>query len=213
MTAAAQLELYRPALTGHCYRMLGSVVDAEDAVHEAILRAWRNLDGFGERSSLGTWLYRIATNVCLDMLTGRDRRYRAFDVDPRRTAVTAEMQLSQRPREHWIEPIPDALALPPAGDLDPADRAILRESIRFAFVAALQHLPPRQRASLLLTQVLGLSAAETAELLDMTVPAVTSALQRARARLATSADIPAPRRRHHGNATVRALAGRSGLHC
>jgi RNA polymerase sigma-70 factor (ECF subfamily) len=180
----ASLEQHRPALTGHCYRMLGSVVDAEDAVQEAMLRAWKGIDRFKEQSSLKTWLYRIATNVCLDTLSaGGRQRVRPLETSARPGVVSDDMALPKRPREHWVEPIPDAAALPAEADSDPAERAILRESIRLAFVAALQYLPPRQRAVLLLTQVLNWSAAETAESLDMTVAAVNSALQRARATL------------------------------
>jgi len=164
--------------------MLGSVVDAEDAVQEAMLRAWKGIDRFENKSSLKTWLYRIATNVCLDALSDRDgHRLRPLDLSDQPGVVSDDMQLAQRPREHWVEPIPDAVALPAAEDADPEERAILRESLRLAFVAALQYLPPRQRAVLLLTQVLNWSAAETAESLDMSVAAVNSALQRARATL------------------------------
>ncbi len=184
MSAAALLEQHRPALTGHCYRMLGSVVDAEDAVQEAMLRAWKGIDRFNEKSSLKTWLYRIATNVCLDTLgTAERQRIRPLDSSGAPSVVHDDMALTQRSREHWVEPIPDAAALPAAADSDPEERAILRESIRLAFVAALQYLPPRQRAVLLLTQVLNWSAAETAESLEMSVAAVNSALQRARATL------------------------------
>ena len=184
MPPATQLEQYRPFLTGHCYRMLGSVVDAEDAVQEAMLRAWKNIDRFREQSSVKTWLYRIATNVCLDTLSASERRrLRPLEVTEEPGEVRDGMALPQLPREHWVEPIPDAAALPAASDCDPEERAILRESIRLAFVAALQYLPPRQRAALLLTQVLNFSAAEAAETLGMTVPAVNSALQRARATL------------------------------
>ncbi len=184
MATAALLEQYRPALTGHCYRMLGSVVDAEDAVQEAMLRAWKGIDRFEERSSLQTWLYRIATNVCLDTLSATKRqRVRPLEVCEQPAVVSDDMALPQRPRECWVEPIPDAMALPATEDCDPEERAILRESIRLAFVAALQYLPPRQRAVLLLTQVLNWSAAETAESLGMTVAAVNGALQRARATL------------------------------
>jgi RNA polymerase sigma-70 factor (ECF subfamily) len=184
MSSAALLEQHRTALTGHCYRMLGSVVDAEDAVQEAMLRAWKGLDRFNEQSSLKTWLYRIATHVCLDTLSAADRRrIRPVASSGTPGTVRDDMELPKRPREHWVEPIPDALALPTDAESDPAERAILRESIRLAFVAALQYLPPRQRAALLLTQVLGFSAAETAETLEMSVPAVNSALQRARATL------------------------------
>jgi RNA polymerase sigma-70 factor, ECF subfamily len=181
MTAAVeQLEVHRPALTGHCYRMLGSVVDADDAVQETMVRAWRNLEKFDGRAALHTWLYRIATNVCLDALADRNGRVHPIDEGP---ASTVDGPLVQRPRTHWLEPIPDAMALPIQAD--PAELAILRESIRLAFVAALQQLPPRQRAALLLADVLGWSAAEIADSLEMTVPAVNSALQRARATLAS----------------------------
>ena len=167
-------------LTGHCYRMLGSVVDADDAVQETMVRAWRALERFDGRSSLRTWLYRIATNVCFDSLSDRSRRMRPLEEGPVGTPNDA---LEQRPRTHWLEPIPDAHVLP--AQVSPAERASLRQSIRLAFVAALQHLPPQQRAALLLTEVLGCSAAEVAEILDTTVAAVNSALQRARSRLAT----------------------------
>src|SRR5688500_12155283 len=184
MTAAALLEQYRPALTGHCYRMLGSVVDAEDAVQEAMLRAWKSIDRFREQASLKTWLYRIATNVCLDTLSATQRqRLRPLELSDEQGVVAEDMVLTHRSREHWDEPIPDAASLPASGDCDPEERVLLSESIRLAFVAALQYLPPRQRAVLLLTQVLNWSAAETAECLDMTVAAVNGALQRARATL------------------------------
>ena len=194
MTSPALLEEHRPALTGHCYRMLGSVVDAEDAVQEAMLRAWKSLDRFKEQSSLKTWLYRIATNVCLDTLSASNRqRIRPFELSEEPGVVRDEMALPQRSREHWVEPIPDAVALPAEESCDPAERAILRESIQLAFVAALQYLPPRQRAVLLLTQVLNWSAAETAGQLDMSVAAVNSALQRARATLDTRNPAVVPR--------------------
>lgn len=184
MSSAALLEQYRPALTGHCYRMLGSVVDAEDAVQEAMLRAWKSLDGFKEQASLKTWLYSIATNVCLDTLSATNRqRLRPLELSDEPAVIRDGMPLGQRPREHWVEPIPDSVVLAAGEESDPEHRAIQRESLRLAFVAALQYLPPRQRAVLLLTQVLNFSAAEAAESLDMTVPAVNSALQRARATL------------------------------
>src|SRR5215212_5501836 len=190
----ASLEQYRPALTGHCYRMLGSVVDAEDAVQEAMLRAWKSAGQFREQSSLKTWLYRIATNVCLDTLSTTDRRrVRPVELSDTPGVVRDDLVLTQRAREHWVEPIPDAMALPSAADSDPEERALLKESIRLAFVAALQYLPPRQRAVLLLTQVLNWSAAETAEALDMSVAAVNSALQRARATLDTRNPAVVPR--------------------
>jgi RNA polymerase sigma-70 factor (ECF subfamily) len=175
----AQLETYRPALTGHCYRMLGSAFDAEDAVQETLVRAWKNASRFEGRSSVKTWLYRIATNVCLDALSSESRRARPFEEGP---AGTVDDALETRPRTHWLEPVPDARVTP--ADANPYELTAIRQSIRLAFVAALQHLPPRQRAVLLLMEVLGWSAAETAEALDMTVAAVNSAIQRARATLA-----------------------------
>jgi len=174
-----ELDSHRPGLTGHCYRMLGSLTDAEDAVQETMLRAWRARERFDGRSSLSTWLYRIATNVCLDTVSGRSPRTRPTDGGPRGSLSS---ELRKLPREHWLEPIPDLATLPADGD--PHEQAVMRESIRLAFVAALQHLPPRQRAALLLTQVLSWSAAEVAESLDMSTAAVNSALQRARATLA-----------------------------
>jgi RNA polymerase sigma-70 factor (ECF subfamily) len=194
MSADALLEQYRPALTGHCYRMLGSVVDAEDAVQEAMLRAWKGIDRFEEKSSLKTWLYRIATNVCLDTLSASNRqRIRPLEASDRPGVVSDDLVLTHRSREHWVEPIPDAMALPAGDDVNPEERALLRESIRLAFVAALQYLPPRQRAALLLTQVLNFSAVETAETLEMSVAAVNSALQRARATLDTRNPAVTPR--------------------
>src|SRR6059058_3301595 len=178
--APAQLEQHRTALTGHCYRMLGSAVDTDDAVQETMVRAWRSLGRFDERSSLRTWLYRIATNVCLDALDDRSRRARPIEEGPEGSVNDA---LEVRPRTHWLEPVPDARVLPT--DADPSEQAVLRQSIRLAFVAALQHLPPKQRAVLLLIEVLGWSAAEVAATLDTSVAAVNSALQRARATLAT----------------------------
>jgi RNA polymerase sigma-70 factor, ECF subfamily len=174
----AQLETHRPALVGHCYRMLGSAFDAEDAVQDTMVRAWRSLDRFDGRSSLRTWLYRIATNVCLDALGDRARRVRPME---ERAAGSIDDPLETRPRTHWLEPIPDARVLP--SDADPFELTALRQSTRLAFVATLQHLPPRQRAALLLTEVLGLSAAEVAECLETSVAAVNSAVQRARATL------------------------------
>jgi RNA polymerase sigma-70 factor (ECF subfamily) len=176
----AALHEHRAAITGHCYRMLGSAVDADDAVQETMVRAWRNLDRFEGRASVRTWLYRIATNVCLDALADRARRVQPLEEGGPGTVNDA---LVERPRAHWLEPIPDAAAIP--ADTDPAEQAILRESIRLAFVAAVQHLPPKQRAALLLTDVLGWSAAEVAEALETTVAAVNSALQRARATMAS----------------------------
>lgn len=179
MTSPAILESHRSALTGHCYRMLGSIVDADDAVQETMLRAWKALDRFDGRSAVGTWLYRIATNVCLDSLADQSPRVRPLEIGPVGTTDDALVEL---PRTHWLEPVPDARAIP--ADSDPHQDAVLRESIRLAFVAAIQHLPPRQRAALLLTQVLNWSAAEVSDALDMSLAAVNSALQRARATLA-----------------------------
>ena len=176
----AQLEAHRAALTGHCYRMLGSAGDADDAVQETMVRAWKSLERFEGRSSLGTWLYRIATNVCLDALADGARRARSFEEHP---MGTVDDVLESRPPRHWLEPIPDARAVP--SDADPDEKLLLRQSIRLAFVAALQHLPPKQRAALLLTEVIGWSAAEVASSLETSVAAVNSALQRARATLAT----------------------------
>lgn len=174
-----QLEAHRVPLTGYCYRMLGSVVDADDATQDTLVRAWRGMNTFDERSSLRTWLYKIATNVCLDALSARSRRERPIDLG---AAGTTEDDLATRPREHWLEPIPDARAVP--ADADPAQQLFLKESIRLAFVAAVQYLAPKQRAVLLLTDVLGCSAADVAECLQTTVASVNSALQRARATLA-----------------------------
>ncbi len=168
------------ALTGHCYRMMGSAVDADDAVQETMVRAWRSLDRFDGRAAPRTWLYRIATNVCLDMLAERSRRVRPTESGP---AGTVDDSLDALPRTHWLEPVPDARVLPPHAD--PSELALLRESIRLAFVAALQHLLPRQRAVLLLTEVLGWSASEVAESLETSVASVNSALQRARATIAS----------------------------
>lgn len=183
----AQIEMHRPALAGHCYRMLGSVVDADDAAQETMIRAWKGLSQFDGRAALRTWLYRIATNVCLDELANRKRRERPmFEGPPAASGSPAPELLIQRPREHWIEPIADAHAVP--ADVSPQEQAILRQSIRLAFVAALQSLAPRQRAILLLMEVLGWSAAEVAETLDTSVAAVNSALQRARATLANRKD-------------------------
>src|SRR5436305_2351363 len=175
----AQLELYRVELTAHCYRMLGSPVEAEDAVQDTMVRAWRSLDRFEGRSQLRSWMYRIATNVCLDMLDGRKRRARPMDLSG--AGTPNESELSTLPEATWLEPIPDALVLPQAAD--PAELAQERETLRLAFVNALQHLPPKQRSVLILREVLRWSAAETAELLDTSVPSVNSALQRARATL------------------------------
>src|SRR3954454_17773102 len=173
-----KLDQHRRALTGYCYRMLGSSFEAEDAVQEAFLRAWRNVDRFEGRSAFKSWLYKIATNVCLDMLDGRKRRARPMDLS---AVGSPESHLTQSPEATWLEPIPDARVLPEAAD--PAELAQERETLRLAFVNALQHLPAKQRSVLILREVLRWSAAETAELLDTSVPSVNSALQRARASL------------------------------
>jgi RNA polymerase sigma-70 factor (ECF subfamily) len=182
-----RLEDHRAELTGYCYRMLGSVYEAEDAVQETLVRAWRAADRFEGRSSLRSWLYRIATNVCMDSLNAGKRRARPMDLSP---ASHADAALPAATEESvWVEPVPDARALPSGGD--PADLVVARETIRLAFVAALQHLPPKQRAVLILREVLAWRAAETAELLGTTVASVNSALQRARATL-SAAGVTAP---------------------
>jgi len=176
-----RLEAHRIELTGYCYRILGSPFEAEDAVQETFIRAWRAYDRFEGRAALRSWLYKIATNVCFDMKGASQRRARPIDINP---AVSADNALGQPlPESSWIEPVPDDRAVPSGGD--PADVAVARESIRLAFVAALQHLPPRQRAVLILREVLRWKADEVADLLDTTVASVNSALQRARATLAT----------------------------
>jgi RNA polymerase sigma-70 factor (ECF subfamily) len=185
-----QLEQHRRELTAHCYRMLGSPFEAEDAVQETLIRAWKSYDRFEGRAALRSWLYSIATNVCLDMLSGRERRARPMDLAPAREPI--EANLNVLPETTWIQPIPDGL-LTPEGD--PAEVAVAHETIRLAFVAALQHLPPRQRAALILCEVLRWQATEVAELLDTSVASVNSALQRARSTLAAgnvSATDPAP---------------------
>lgn len=175
-----ELDSHREKLTGHCYRMLGSTADADDAVQETMVRALRSIGGFDGRSCLRTWMYRIATNVCLDALSGRSARVRPVD-DGR--PGTVEDVLEERARTHWLEPVPDTRVIPPGSD--PGEAVRLRQSVRLAFVAALQHLPPRQRAALLMMEVLGFSAVEVAEILETTVPAINSAVQRARAALAS----------------------------
>jgi RNA polymerase sigma-70 factor, ECF subfamily len=177
--APPDLEPYRRELTGYCYRMLGSGFEADDAVQETMVRAWKNFDRFEGRSALRSWLYRIATNVCLDMLRSRQRRARPMELEG---TWTPESNLGPAlPEATWITPIADASVLPEG---DPAEVATARETIRLAFVAALQHLPARQRAVLILREVLRWQASEVAELLDTSVPSVNSALQRARATLA-----------------------------
>jgi RNA polymerase sigma-70 factor (ECF subfamily) len=185
---AGELERHRRELTAYCYRMLGSPFEAEDAVQDTFLRAWRGLDRFEGRAALRSWLYRIATNVCLDMLKGRERRARPMDLS---ASWAPDGPVGETlPEATWIEPVPDGLVLPEG---DPAAVAMSRETIRLAFVAALHHLPPRQRAVLILCEVLKWRASEVAELLDTSVPSVTSALQRARTTLeAADASTEAP---------------------
>jgi RNA polymerase sigma-70 factor (ECF subfamily) len=176
--AFGELEQYRLELTAYCYRMLGSPFDAEDAVQDAFVRAWRSRDRFEGRSAMRSWLYRIATNVCLDMLKGKERRARPMDLRAACEPIEANLNIPADPR--WIEPIPQTLVAPEG---DPADVAVARESVRLAFVAALQQLPARQRAVLILREVLDWQASEVAELLGTSVASVNSALQRARATL------------------------------
>jgi RNA polymerase sigma-70 factor (ECF subfamily) len=173
---------HRRELTGYCYRMLGSSFDAEDAVQETMVRAWRGLDRFEGRSALRSWLYRIATNVCMDTLSGRQRRALPMDLSGTSWQPVEASLAAKRPADAWVEPVLDRQVV--AEDADPAEQAVARESIRLAFVAALQHLPPRQRAVLLLRDVLRWHADEVATLLESTVASVNSALQRARATLA-----------------------------
>ena len=175
---ASELEQYRRELTGYCYRMLGSAFDAEDAVQETMVRAWRSLDRFEGRSALKSWLYRIATNVCFDSLAGRERRARPMDLGPAQEPLFEN--LAELPEVTWITPLPT-----------PDELAEQRDTLRLAFVAALQHLPARQRAALILCEVLKWQASEAAELLETSVASINSALQRARATLAT-ADTTAP---------------------
>jgi RNA polymerase sigma-70 factor, ECF subfamily len=183
-----ELDQHRTELRGYCYRMLGSTFDADDAVQETLVKAWQSLASFEGRSSLRSWLYRIATNVCLDSLRARQRRALPMDLSSPVPATTEPTHVL--PDDRWLEPAPEGDVVPP--DADPAQRAVLRDSIRLAFVAALQTLPPRQRAVLILREVLCWQAAEVAELLDTSVASVNSALQRARATLG-AADLESSR--------------------
>jgi RNA polymerase sigma-70 factor, ECF subfamily len=173
------LQEHRRELTGYCYRMLGSGSEAEDAVQETLVRAWKAIDRFEGRSSVRSWLYRIATNVCVDMLRAPQRRARPMDLGPSSTVATAVLR--PQPENTFVQPIADSRVI--SNDGDPAEVAAARESIRLAFVAALQHLPARQRAVLILCEVLRWQATEVAELLETSVASVNSALQRARATL------------------------------
>jgi RNA polymerase sigma-70 factor (ECF subfamily) len=180
LLSPSDLEPFRRELTGYCYRMLGSGFEAEDAVQEAMLRAWRNAETFEGRSSVRSWLYRIATNVCIDMQRSVQRRARPMEMGPASPPVESHLG-PLLPEATWVTPIPDARVAPEHGD--PAEIAQYRESVRLAFITALQHLPARQRAALILCEVLSWPAAEVAELLTTSVAAVNSALQRARATL------------------------------
>ena len=168
----AELEQYRRELTGYCYRMLGSAFEAEDAVQETMLRAWRSLHRFEGRAALKSWLYRIATNVCLDSIGGREKRARPMDLGP--AGAPGVENLNERSEVTWITPLPT-----------PEETAEQRETLRLAFVAALQHLPAKQRAALILCEVLKWQASEAAELLAKSVASINSELKRARATLAT----------------------------
>ena len=180
------LESYRKELTGYCYRMLGSAFEADDAVQETMVKAWKAADSFEGRSSVRSWLYRIATNVCLDALRGRGRRAVAMDLGPSSTAEA--FAGVTRPEDAWLTPIPDGQVIP--DDADPAEVAATRETIKLAFVTALQHLPAKQRACLILCEVLKWQATEAAELLDTSVASINSALQRARATLGAQRGAP-----------------------
>ena len=184
-----ELEQHRSALTGYCYRMLGSGFEAEDAVQETMVRAWRNADRLQQRAALKSWLYKIAQNVCFDMLQGAQRRAQPMDLEQ---ASTADRTLDAGlPESAWVHPIEDARVIPSGGD--PAEVAAAKETIRLAFIAALQHLPPKQRSVLILREVLHWRASEVAELLDTTEVSVNSALQRARATLdKAGADVSGP---------------------
>ncbi|PFG33051.1 RNA polymerase subunit sigma-70 [Sanguibacter antarcticus] len=177
--SSEELEAYRRPLTGYCYRLLGSAADADDAVQETLIRASRKLADFDpQRARLTTWLHTIATNICIDMLRSASRRALAVDLGP--ASQSTEMGAPLSPGR-FVEPMPDARLF---GIDDPADRIVLRETVRLAFIAALQRLSPRQRATLVLRDVLVFSAQESAEILGTSVAAVNSVLQRARAALA-----------------------------
>ena len=181
----SDLEPYRRELTGYCYRMLGSGFEAEDAVQETMIKALRGAAGFEGRSSIRSWLYRIATNVCIDMTRQVQRRARPMEMGP--SSPPDDSLLGPlRPELPWVTPIADDKVIDPS--CDPAEMAMQKESVRLAFITALQHLPARQRAALVLCEVLSWSAADAAELLDSSVPAINSALQRARATLAQLPD-------------------------
>jgi RNA polymerase sigma-70 factor (ECF subfamily) len=192
--SAAELgfEQYRPELTAYCYRMLGSGFEADDAVQETLVRAWRSFDQFEGRAALRSWLYRIASNVCFDMLKGRKRR--ALPIDIMAVGRADGPVVTPTDEIPWLGPVNDRRVIPSTSD--PAEAAEIRESVRLAFVAALQHLPARQRAVLILREVLKWKANEVAELLDTTVVSVNSALQRARSTLAdhnvTAGSAPQP---------------------
>ena len=179
-TVAAELERHRPELTAHCYRMLGSAFEAEDALQETFIRAWRGFDRFDGRAELRSWLYRIATNVCLDLLKGRARRALPMSLVP---PSSGDSDLGPPITESaWVSPIPDSRVI--AADADPAESVAAHDDIRLAFIAALQHLQPQPRAVLLLRDVLGWHADEVADALDTTVTAVHSMLRRARRTMA-----------------------------
>jgi RNA polymerase sigma-70 factor (ECF subfamily) len=192
---ASQMENHRRELTGYCYRMLGAGSEAEDAVQETFLRAWRSRAGFEGRATLRSWLYRIATNVCLDMPQRPQRRARPMDLVSPSTVETAV--LHELPDYAWVQPVADDRVL--GAGTDPAELAVQRETLRLAFIAALQTLPPRQRAVLILREVLHWQAGEVAELLETTTASVNSALQRARATLDEIGpeDEPAPLDEEH----------------
>jgi RNA polymerase sigma-70 factor (ECF subfamily) len=202
MTLEQEMEAHRSALTGYCYRMIGSGSEAEDAVQETMVRAWRAADKLQARGALKAWLFKIANNVCLDMLQSAQRRAQPMDLGPAQDAgspLGAPLVESA-----WVRPVADSAVI--AADADPAEVAAERETLRLAFVAALQHLPPRQRAVLILREVLRWQASEVAELLETSVASVNSALQRARATVSHRA----PARTQQ--ATLRALGDRGLRH-